>query len=335
MDNLIEYLRTFMKIKKQIKKMSNSLNRLLVIIYCIIPLFLNAQNFRAEAKVDSNHILIGDHLTFQLSFTGDKYTKVLFPPISDTCFKGIEIIERSIIGVDTNNQNVVFRQKFILTSYDSGYYTIPALSFYDFDSVLLGETNPIHIHVNTLAVDTAAAIKDIKRPLRVPLTLGEILPYVLLFLASALIIGLGIWFIIRLRNKKPILPKLKEKEKIPAHIIALNALESLRLKKLWQQGEYKLYYSELSEIFRMYIENRWNIQAMEMVSDEIIQSLMQQNIETEHINNIQFTLHLADMVKFAKGQPLPDENQKAFNHVLNFVNATKVLEEQIDKKAEA
>lgn len=311
--------------------MTNSFKRFSVIICCIIPLFLNAQGFRAEASLDSNHILIGDHLTFHLSFSSDLNTKVLFPPINDTCFQGIEIIERSLIRVDTNNQNLVYQQKFTLTSYDSGYYTIPALYFYDIDSVLLGETNPLHIQVNTLAVDTAAAIKDIKRPLKVPLTLGEILPYVLLALAFALIIGLGIWLIIRLRNKKPILPKLKEKEKIPAHILALNALESLRLKKLWQKGEHKQYYSELSEIFRMYIENRWNIQAMEMVSDDIIQSLMQQNIENEHINNIRFTLHLADMVKFAKGQPLPDENQLAFNHVLDFVNTTKESEEQIDK----
>ena len=58
--------------------MSNSLKRLSVIIYCIIPFFLNAQNFRAEAKVDSNHILIGDHLTFQLSFTGDNILKYYF-----------------------------------------------------------------------------------------------------------------------------------------------------------------------------------------------------------------------------------------------------------------
>ena len=44
-------------------------------------------------------------------------------------------------------------------------------------------------------------------------------------------------------------------------------------EKLWQQGEIKQYYSELTDILRIYIENRWDIQAMEMVSSEIIESL--------------------------------------------------------------
>lgn len=314
--------------------MKHMMKQFSIILCCLIPLCIHAQSYRAEAKLDSNHILIGDHLNLHLSYSGSIETAVLFPTICDTCLENIEIIERSDIYIDTIDKNISYQQLITLTSYDSGYYKIPSLAFYSSDSLVLCETSPLYIQVNTLAVDTTKAIKDIKAPLKIPLTLGEIIPYVLLSIALIILIVLVILLIKRIRNNKPILPKWKEKEKTPAHILALNALEALRLKKLWQQGEYKSYYSELSDILRIYIENRWNIQAMEMVSDEIIQALSELSLEDKLIDNIRFTLYHADMVKFAKGQPLSDENQRAFDNVLHFVNATKLVTEQIENKTE-
>lgn len=311
--------------------MKNTIKHLILIVFCVFPFLLNAQPYHAEASIDSNQILIGDHLKLHLSYSGDIKTQILFPFLSDTCFNGIEIIERFTPYLDTTNNILNYKQQFILTSFDSGTYVIPPIHFFDSDSVLIASTQPIQLRVNTLNVDTTLAIKDINPPFKVPITLKEILPFILMGVLIIVIIVLLILLILRIKRKQPILPKIKEKVHLPAHVIALKDLETLRLKKLWQQGEYKLYYSKLTNILRVYLENRWDIQAMEMVSYEIIDSLHQQEIEQHLIDKIKYTLHHSDMVKFAKGEPISDENQLSFDNIVYFVNETKETEEKTDQ----
>lgn len=311
--------------------MNNTIKHFILIIFCVFSFLLNAQPYHAKADIDSNQILIGDHLKLHLSYSGNINTHILFPLLSDTCFHGIEIIEHFKPYLDTTNNILNYKQQFTLTSFDSGTYVIPSIHFFDSDSVLIASTQPIQLRVNTLRVDTALAIKDIKPPLNVPITLKEILPFILMGVLIIVIIVLLILVILKIKRKQPILPKIKEKVHLPAHVIALKELESLRLKKLWQQGEYKLYYSTLTNILRVYLENRWNIQAMEMVSYEIITALHQQKIEQYLIDKIKYTLHHSDMVKFAKEEPLSDENQLSFDNIVYFVNETKEAEEKTDQ----
>lgn len=307
-----------------------------IINYCIISILLgvfsatlHAQTYSSYAKVDTTHVLIGDHLKLQLSLTTDFQTKALFPLLTDTCIQGFEIIKQNSIQSDTHENQINFYQDIILTSFDSGVYTIPSFQFYDSDSLLLSQTLPLQITVHTLAVDTASSlIKGVKPPLQVPITLKEILYYLSISLLIIASVALIVFLFLRIRKKKSILPKAKEKPALPAHVIALQALEELRLKRLWQQGEIKAYYSELTDILRIYLENRWNIKAMEMVSFEIINALKQINIEENLTNKIQYTLSHADMVKFAKGQPISDENQLSFDYIVLFVNETKLLTEE-------
>jgi len=321
-----------------IKKADKEMKK--IIIYLIVILLSNpfytliAQKYSSNAFTDSSHILIGDHLLLHLSFTGDLKTKVLFPQLKDTCLSGFEIIEQAAITTDTIKNRITYHQNILLTAFDSGIYIIPTFQFYTTDSTLLSETAPLQITVHTVVIDSSSVIKGIKPPLKVPLTWKEILPYLLISISVMAVIALLIFLLLRIKKKKPILPFIKEKPKTPAHLVALKALEALRLKKLWQQGEYKHYYSELTDILRQYLENRWNIQAMEMVSNEIIDALNKQNTEQELIQKIQYTLSHADSVKFAKGQPVSDENQLSFDNVVYFVQETKLIEESKENTKE-
>jgi hypothetical protein len=60
-----------------------------------------------------------------------------------------------------------------------------------------------------------------------------------------------------------------EKFLLPPHVWALKELDKLNQKKLWQSGEVKSYYSELTDIARTYIELRYKIPAMEKTTDEL------------------------------------------------------------------
>jgi hypothetical protein len=205
------------------------------------------------------------------------------------------------------------------------------MPFYGLDSVLLAETEPLFFSVHTLAIDTTLAIKDIKEPLSAPITIREALPYIIgALLIFGIIVG-SIFLIQYLRNKRKPKSIIKEKPKIPAHVIALEMLNKLWQKKLYQSGYVKQYYSELSDIARTYIEHRWDVTAMEMVSSEIIIALSDLEIPVEAMQKLKQTLYLSDMVKFAKANPLPDESSICYQNIVDFVQMTKQEKEPVIK----
>jgi hypothetical protein len=94
-------------------------------------------------------------------------------------------------------------------------------------------------------------------------------------------------------------------------------------RKLCASGHIKEHYSEQSDIVRTYIENRWDIAAMEMVSSEIIASLENCNVPLAQMKKLEQMLYMADLVKFAKAHPLPDENALHYQNTVEFVEMTK------------
>jgi hypothetical protein len=228
-------------------------------------------------------------------------------------------------------------QTLLITSFDSGYYAIPPFKFtISGDTNKIFETEPLLFSVNTIAIDTTQNIKDIKPPIEVPFSWKELLPYVywgiggLAVLAALIILTRNY---LKKRKKKP-LPEIIA-PKIPPHVTALEQLEKLKEEKLWQQGKLKQYYSGLSDILREYIEHRFYINAMEQVTDEIMYAFRTADASDEIKAKLRQVLFLADLVKFAKEQPLPNENELCIENAFEFVNCTKKedtkTESQIDK----
>ena len=291
------------------------------------------RDFQAKARLDSTHILIGDQVKLHLSITGKTLPQTIFPQACDTCLPGLELIRRSAIDTQQDAGGFTLTQDWTLTGFDSGQFEIPALPFFGPDAGLLAATQPITIDVQTVAVDTNAAFKDIKPVLQSPLTFKEIVRYIGIGLGIFALLGGIIYLAFRYaRKRKQPEDSRHARPKEPAHVIAFRALEELRQKKLWQEGQHKEYYSELSGILRTYLYHRWDIPAMEMVSDEIMENLVRTGVDQRQMNDLKFTLQTADGVKFAKACPLPDENAQAFQHVYDFVDATKAVEKPDEKE---
>ena len=102
--------------------------------------------------------------------------------------------------------------------------------------------------------------------------------------------------------------------------IALTQLEELKIKKKWQSGEIKAYYSDLSEIVRTYIEDGLHTPAMEMLTDDIIDRLKARKIDTTQLSIL---LNTADIAKFAKAKPTSSENELAITFAYEFIHQTK------------
>lgn len=311
------------------------MKRTLVILIIIASAFLNddiiAQETGAWASLDSNAIMIGDQVNYQLGITVPKNSRVLWPQLVDTLTSNIEILGRSNIDTTTTENDITLIQQFKLTSFDSGYFEIPPMEFkfaFENDSTVYStSTGLLFLQVYVPEVDTSAAFKPVVGPINEPYTLAEILPWIIVAIAIGLVIGLIIFFIIKKRKKQPVF-KRKPKPKLPAHVIAINQLEELRLAKVWQNGKLKKYYTELVDITREYMVNRYQFDALEMTSHEIIDELKNHDINKEAKGKLENVLFLSDMVKFAKAVPTPLENDLGLSHCVDFVNETKLVVEQ-------
>lgn len=300
----------------------------------------SAQNITLNAKLDTNQILIGDQINLVLDILCPKNTNISFPNITDTLSEKVEIVSQSKIDtIFTNDKEMIsYKRKILITSFDSGQYVIPSLFFVVKNQEKLDTISslPQILNVYTLPVDTTKnEIMDIKQPYGAPLTFREVIPYILYSILAILIVWL-VFYIVKHRKKRIPLLKILEKPKEPAHIIALRELDKLKNEKLWQNNKVKEYHSEISEIIRRYIENRFQIMALEQTTEEIISAIkITSNLEEPKIEILNKTLRLADLVKFAKVEPLPDENETSLRNSYQFVNETKLeMKENEDKKNE-
>ncbi len=302
---------------------------ILVLACSFLILVSDAQTIRVSAKLDSNSIRIGEQTKIHLSvaYQTDKGNlRIQWPELKDTIIGKVEIVNVSKIDTtlpDKNDPlNSTQTQNILITSFDSGYYAIPPFKFYvNGDTVHPYETEAMLLQVNNVQVDTTQAIKDIKQPLHAPFSWKELIPYFYWVAGIVAILLLFIYVFKKLRKKKPGVV-LENKPKIPPHVLALEELEKLRSEKLWQEGKIKQYHSRVTDILRYYIESRFKIPAMEQTSDEIMYSFKSIVIDNESKARLKQIFLLSDLVKFAKEEPLPHQNELSLESAVDFVKGT-------------
>ena len=289
---------------------------------------LMAQKVTVKASIDSTHILIGDQLKLLLEIEKPKGLNIQFPQVPDTFSSKIEVVRRSKIDTiklgDKNRERLT--QSLFITSFDSGMHQIPPFYFKLKDGKMLDSaaTRVLAFQVHGMKIDTAKGPVDIKVPYSAPVTLKEVTPYILgIILILAMLFF--IFYYIRWKKKNVPLFRKTEKPAEPAHIIALRELDRIKAQKLWQQERIKQYYSEVADTIRTYIQNRFEVPAMEQTSTETIGIFKQTRdlVDENSLDQLQHILSLADLVKFAKYTPLPDDNNLTLMNAYFFVNQTK------------
>lgn len=286
---------------------------------------LQAQGVKATARVDSTHLVIGDHLGFEVQVNFPAGMEVSLPLIGETLGK-FEVLDKLAIDSQSVNGEKQVIQRLLLTAFDSGFYQIPPLTIeynqQGSPQIHQVKTNPISVEVYTVAVDTAQAIRGIKAPVEAPYTFREALPYIVL-LAIIVGIGLAIYYYNRYRKRKLGEIPPPPKPKVPPHTIAMKRLADLEAEKHWQKGEFKLYFSELTGILREYLEGRYEILALESTTDEILRDLKPLGVPDSQYRRLAEMLELADLVKFAKQKPQAEDCLRDMDQARTFVKTTK------------
>jgi hypothetical protein len=315
-------------------KLTKTYILLVIFVLMLNPAF--SQQVSVEAKLDTSIMLVGDQTGFTLGLRLPENYFYTWPQLNDTLSANVEIVKKSAIDtLSIENGMMTIAQKLTITAFDSGYYVIPPVRF-DYgaegsETLTQIETEPYLLNVFSVEVDTTQTFKPIKGPIEAPYTFAEILPWLLLTLAILLIAGLAIYFLVR-REKNVPLFSAKPKPKIAPHKVALDNLDKLNDQKVWQQGHIKIYHSRLTDIIRIYIEDSFEVRAVEMTTPEILKSIKRTQIIEKDIELLGEMLELADLVKFAKFKPQPSENEQAMNWAYDFVKNTMRLGDTGEKE---
>ena len=289
---------------------------------------------KATARLDTTAIMIGDQIGLELSVEAPQGARILWPSLPDTLVPHVEVIKRGTIDTTKQKNAWVLQRHLVITSFDSGYFNITPLKFQvqlpgsrTIDTLT---TQDLFLQVYTPKVDTTKAFKPIVGPVAEPYTLWEILRWVLLGLLVVGAIVFLIWYLRKRKNNQPLFAR-KPKPKLPPHEEAIQRLEEIRLSRMWQAGKLKAYHSAITDIMRNYFARRFNIDAREMTTGEIIRELEKEPVvNREVLEKVKSAFELADLVKFAKLKPSPLENDTSLNYCIDFVNETKEVPEGPD-----
>ncbi len=293
-----------------------------------ILLFANLQSYaqgdaKTRTQLDVKQIMIGDQARLFIEIQNNPATgKVQWPVVPDT-FNNLEVVERGKIDTTKEGGLVRYRQRLNITGFDSGIFKIPAFAF----AVTPNSGNPyvvlsdsFALTVQTVAVDTTKGFKGIKGIMYVKSTWKD---YLLYFLGAIIILGLMIFVVIYfLKNKKVLAPKPRG----PVESLqdkTLRLLAELDSKSLWQKKQVKEYYIQLTDIVRDYIEQRFRTPAMELTTDELLEKVKVHKDLVTYYSILSDILHTADLAKFAKAEPLPQEHLDTMDKAKLFVDRSR------------
>ena len=285
----------------------------------------SAQSVIVSARVDSMMMWIGQQTGLHIEVTCDAGQDIVFPAYRDTIVEGLEIIPPVLTDTQyvNNGQRMTVTRSYTVTCFDSALiYITPIPVTVDGAEY---ESNRLALAFMTYDIPEGqeTQIFGPKENMRTPIRFSEAKGMILSFIAMILTFALAVYLLIRYRDDKPIIRKIKIEPKVPAHVKAISEIEDLRKAGGPHSEDSKAYYTQLTDILREYINDRFGFNATEMTSYEIMERL-EESQDKESLSELRDLLSTSDMVKFAKFKPMLNENDRNLVSALEFVNGTKV-----------
>jgi hypothetical protein len=302
---------------------------LCIVLLAVVCVAAQAQA-KARAHLDSTYILIGDQVQMQLFL--DSAVQVTEIETDFSVFDTLPFAEVirygdwNQVGVSRANGTALFEQRLVITSFEAGRHVLPPIPIrykYQGESRTVFTTGTTVLEVGSIAVDDQTQLVPIKGIIEEPTTFEDFLPWLLGILAVALVVALA-FLIYRLTRPKPALPP--PTIVLKPHEVALQKLEALGSQQLWQQGQVKAYQTELTFIIREYLEQQFQIPALENTTDEIIASLQKIGFDPTWQERLRALFQNADLVKFAKAELPASLHEAGMKEAIALVWETRPVE---------
>ncbi len=292
-------------------------------LFAQVELLNQGAPVEVTARVDSTEVTIGDAIQLTIEAIYPDTVRVEPPEVGHqlgdfAVLKTMEPVHRQ------ENHRQVTRFQFTIAVYDTGRHVIPpvGIPYYDSDTLTTPRmvfSPDIPIFVRSVLTAESDSLRDIRPPIAPPVSWAW-----LWWLIGILIIG-GISYYLwwRYRNRPKVVPRFRRIKIEPAHEIAFRELDQLLRQDFLERGEYKAFFSELSNILRRYLANRYFIPAPEETSEEILRSAIELELNEEEIHLLRSVLTLADQIKFARYIPHRDEIDRAIEQSKQFIHKTR------------
>lgn len=302
-----------------------------ILTYIIIVIFgFQCNATKITAALDSVNLLMGKTTTIHLEIIeSNSEPGFLLGEFDDFIIPQIEISKvETIDTVDLGNSLRQIRRDIIIQSFDSGEYIIPSFKYLSGkDTVKSNElaikVMPVDvsqmetIHPNSDVIDYISKWYDF-----LPDFVVDYWIWILLFVVVCVI---AVYVYILYRKNKFTNPFKQPVVKLSPYEVAIKGLTALKEQNLCSTGQEKEYYTTLTDILRVYLQDRFEINAVEMTTTQITFALNSNPETKSHKQMIRQILEVADFVKFAKVRPMPEDNVRSFNYALQFVEDTKVI----------
>ncbi len=312
-----------------------------VLIWAVInylfpkPLTLKPdEQIKGSISLDSpGPFYIGDLIPITLTVESKTGVTYPAPDLAEINSRVFQIKDRSKPVYERRRDGQVFKLRFLVTSWEIGTFDIPSFKVnYQYNSkdagyfTVTGRKIKISSLLPANRTEEQLLKLDIKGP-KGPVGLPPRYQLLWWYLAGILLL-VFVWFLIRTLRR---MAAQKEPEfgtgttpLEPAHIIALRHLEAIRNNNYLARGDFKTYYSELSECLREYMENRFQIRALEMTTEEFLTYLSTSHrLQLEFEMIIKDFMNSSDLVKFAKHLPVLEEAERALNLIQQLIESTK------------
>lgn len=296
--------------------------RIFLFILCALSPLLVLAQAKVSARLDSTRIMVGAQCELTVEVNAPQGAAIQWPE-----FKGgklspeIEVVGKRDEKADEESAQTQ-RRIYTITAWDEGKLSIPSLSVKVNGKGF--QTTAIPLEVTTVAIDSLHP--DSPMPpydvQELPFDWNDWLP-IYLWSLLALVLMLLAWFLYsRLCSGKPIISRKQTIHHEPAHQKALRRIRDVKQGHTDEEADQKAYYTQLTEVLRKYMSERFGFNAMEMTSQEIIDRLKQEQ-DPSKINELRELFSTADLVKFARFSADRHIGELYLSNVVQFINDTK------------
>ena len=301
------------------------MKKYLLIAVCAWCVVKSVAQVQVTSALDSIEIFIGEQAHLTLNVAMKRGANVEMPQFQPSQYitPGVEVLDMSTADTSAlDNDMVNVSKRYTLTSFDENLYYIPPMKVrvdgkeYETKSLAL---KVLTVPVDTLHPENFFPPKDVQDN---PFLWSEWSPLFWLSLLVVLLMAAAFYLLLRLKDNKPVIARVRIIKKVLPHQRAMNEIEKIKEERMQTSEDQKAYYTRLTDTLRKYIEERFGFNAMEMTSSEIIERLQQAD-DKQMIDELRELFVTADLVKFAKHTTLINENDANLVYAIDFINTTK------------
>ena len=302
------------------------MKRILLFIFLVTSWLCSVAQVSVQASINPIEMMIGEQAVVTLTVQAADKAKVEWPSLKprQQLVPGVEVLNFH----HPSNHTMTL----VLTSFDGNLYPLPPFKVkVDGKEVQTEQLalKVVEVEVDTTQLNKFYGPKDVQDN---PFLWSEWSPAFWLSVLMLMMIAIGYWFYLRLRDNKPVIAHIKIVKRLLPHQKAMNEIEQIKADKMVSAENPKEYYTKLTDTLRKYIEERYGFSAMEMTSSEIIERLTSDG-DQQSLSELRQLFMTADLVKFAKYSTMINENDANLVNAIDFINQTK-LENQPQEEVE-